>query len=489
VEVDELGRMVAVAQPDVGRPRRRVEDVRRHRADHAGRPAAPCRDADLRSWPPGRRDDTQRGVTRVEYRLGHDWARACDRAGAGACARERFHLPPGRIYLDGNSLGLPPRGAEAAVRRALAEWRRLAIDGWLGAERPWFRLGEELGVLQAPLVGAEPDEVVATGGTTVNLHALVATFYRPSGRRRKILADELNFPSDLYALRGQIALRGGDGERDLVLVPSRDGRTIEEGDVVAAMTDEVALVLLPSVLYRSGQLLDVAGLTRAAAARGIPIGLDCSHSVGALPHRLHAWGVDFAFWCGYKYLNGGPGAIASLFVHRRHFGRAPALAGWWGSDKARQFDMALRLAPAATAGAWQIGTPPLLSAVALRPALAIFREIGIEAVRARSLELTGYLVFLIDRLLAPLGFALGTPREPARRGGHVALEHPEAVRIARALKARRLVPDFRPPNALRLAPVALYNTFEELWRTAEALREIVEAREYDRYPAEREVVA
>jgi kynureninase len=423
------------------------------------------------------------------YRLDRGWATSRDRDEPGACARARFHLPRGQIYLDGNSLGLAPREAGAAVRRALAEWRRLAIGGWLGAERPWFQIGEELGALQAPLVGADADEVVATGGTTVNLHALVATFYLPSGRRRKILADRLNFPSDLYALRGQIALRGGDPSADLVLVPSRDGRTIDEADVVAAMSDRIALLLLPSVLYRSGQLLDVAGLAREAAARGVPIGLDLSHSVGALPHRLHEWGVDFAFWSGYKYLNGGPGAIASLFVHRRHFGRVPALAGWWGSDKARQFDMAPALTPAANAGAWQIGTPPVLSAVALRAALGLFREVGIEAVRARSLDLTGYLIFLFDRWLARLGFELGTPREPSRRGGHVALEHPEAVRIGRALKARRIVPDFRPPNTIRLAPVALYNSFEEVWRTAEALRQIVETREYERFPAEREVVA
>jgi kynureninase len=429
----------------------------------------------------------------MDYQLGLDWARAQDRADPLAAVRARFRLPPGRVYLDGNSLGPASHDAEAQIAGVLDEWKRLGIDGWSAADRPWFAIGEELGALQAPLVGADPAEVVATGSTTVNLHALVATFYQPRPGRRTILADELNFPSDLYALRSQAELRGGE----LRLVPSRDGRTLDEDDLVAAIADDVALVLLPSVLYRSGQLLDVARLAAAANERGVPIGFDCSHSVGCVPHRLHEDGVDFAFWCGYKYLNGGPGALASLFVHRRHFGRPPALAGWWGSDKSRQFDMAPDMAPAAHAGAWQIGTPPVLAAAGLRGSLGLLAEVGIEAVRARSLALTGYLIHLVDARLAEHGFAVGTPRQPSRRGGHVAVEHAEAVRIAKALKARGIVPDFRPPSpsaplgagVIRLAPVALYNTFEELWRTAEALREVVATGEYARFAAGREVVA
>jgi kynureninase len=404
----------------------------------------------------------------MDYRLGLDWAKAQDRADPLTRLRERFHVPPDRIYLDGNSLGLASRDAEVEVLKALDEWKRLAIEGWWSAEPVWWGIGEELGALQASLVGAEPDEVVATGSTTVNLHALVATFYEPRPGRATILADELNFPSDLYALRSQAELRGGQ----LRLIASSDGRTIDEADAIAAMTDDVALVLLPSVLYRSGQLLDVARLAAAANERAIPIGFDCSHSVGCVPHRLHESGADFAFWCGYKYLNAGPGAVASLFVHRRHFGRRPALAGWWGSDKARQFDMATELTPAADAGAWQIGTPPILASVGLRGALRVLGEAGIGAVRARSLALTGYAIFLVDELLAGHGYAVGTPREPARRGGHVAVEHAEGQRIVGALAERGIVTDFRPPNVVRIAPVALYNTFEELWRTAEALREV-----------------
>lgn len=425
------------------------------------------------------------------YELGAGYAASRDRNDPLRGFRERFYLREDRIYLDGNSLGLASRDAEAAVLRALDDWKTLGIDGWTNADRPWFHLGEDLGGLQAELVGAEPDEVVLTGGTTINLHSLVATFYRPEGRRTKILADELNFPSDLYALASQVRLRGYAPEEHLVLAASRDGRTLDEDDLIAAMGDDVALVVLPSVLYRSGQLLDMARLTEAAHRRGIPIGFDCSHSVGSVPHRLHEWDVDFAFWCTYKYLNGGPGAVGSLFVHRRHFGTPPALAGWWGYDKARQFDMALDFAPAAGAGAWQIGTPSVLSAAALYGALGIFREAGIERVRARSLDLTDYLMYLIDELLValPYGFAVGTPREAARRGGHVALEHSDAIRICKALKARGVIPDFRFPNVIRLAPIALYTTYAELWRTVAILRDIVDRGEHLAYSAERDAVA
>jgi kynureninase len=405
--------------------------------------------------------------------------------------RQRFYLQPGQIYLDGNSLGLASRDAEQAVLEALEAWKRRAIDGWTEGAQPWFYLTEQLGARQAQLVGAEPAELVVTGATTVNLHSLVATFYQPEGRRTKIVADALNFPSDIYALKSQIRLRGLDPDEHLVLVPSRDGRCLEEGDLIAAMSDEVALVVLPSVLYRSGQLLDLARLTRAAHERGIPIGFDCSHSVGSVPHHLHDWGVDFAVWCNYKYLNGGPGATGGLFVHERQAGREPAMSGWWGYHKERQFDMLLDFEAAPGAGAWQISTPPVLGTAALYGSLAIFDDAGIEAIRAKSLALTSYLMYLADELLAapPYGFVIGTPREPERRGGHVALEHPDAIRLCRALKTRGVIPDFRFPDVIRLAPIALYTTFEEVWRAVQILREVVDTGEYQRYEAVRGTVA
>ncbi len=420
------------------------------------------------------------------------YAAELDRADPLAPFRERFYLPPGGLYFDGNSLGLLSRDAEAAVLRVLDEWKRRAIDGWLSGPLPWYHFGEELGRLSAPLVGAAPDEVVVTGTTTVNLHNLVATFYRPAGARRKIVACALDFPSDLYALRSQLALRGADPEADLVLVPGRDGRMVEEADIVAALTDETALLVLPAVLYRSGQLLDVAGLTAAAHARGALAGWDCCHSIGAVPHHFDEWGVDFAFWCNYKYLNNGPGGTGGLYVGRRHFGRTPGLAGWWGSHKERQFDLATRFDPAPGAGAWQISTVQVLSSAPLHGSLRMFAEAGIAAVRAKSLALTRYLIDLLDGsglTAPPYGYAIGTPREDARRGGHVAVEHPEGVRIVKALKARGVVPDFRPPDIIRLAPIALYTSFADVWQVVQHLRAIVDERAYEAYPDARELVA
>lgn len=406
--------------------------------------------------------------------------------------RERFHVLPGKIYLDGNSLGLLSRDAEAETLAALEQWKTLGIDGWLGAEPPWFSLGEDLGALVAPLIGAEPAAVVVTGTTTVNQHALTATFYRPAGARRQIVATALDFPSDVYALQSLIRLHGGDPARDLILVPSRDGRTIDETDVIAALGDEAALALLPAVLYRSGQLLDMPRLAVAARERGIPLGFDCAHSIGAVPHHFDEWGVDWAFWCSYKYLNAGPGATGGLYVNRRHWRTAPGLAGWWGYDKQRQFDMVHAWQGAAAAGAWQISTPSLLATAPLRGSLRLFHEAGIEALRARSLAQTAYLASLLEArglTVPPYGFAIGTPRESARRGGHLAIEHDEAARIAKALKARGIIPDFRAPNVIRLAPAPLYTSYHELWQAVHALREIVGRGEHLAITAGRELVA
>ncbi|MCC7372777.1 MAG: kynureninase [Chloroflexi bacterium] len=418
-------------------------------------------------------------------------ARAQDAADELASFRGRFACRPGTVYLDGNSLGLISAEAEAAVLAALADWKQYGIDGWLGGERPWFTLGEELGARQARLVGALPHEVVVTGSTTVNLHALVATFYGASPQRTRIVANTLDFPSDLYTLASQIRLRGLDPAEHLTLVPSPDGRTIREDDLIAALDERTALLVIPSVLYRSGQLLDIARLTAAAHERGVLVGVDCSHSAGAVPHTLHDWGVDWAVWCSYKYLNGGPGAVAALYVHERHHGTAPGLVGWWGSDKARQFDMAQEFTPASHAGAWQIGTPPVLGAAALYGALGVVEEAGLSHIRAKSLALTGYLMELAREHLSdpPYGFTIGTPSESERRGGHVALEHPRAVQLCKALKVRGFVPDFRPPNVIRLAPIALYTSFDEVWQAVDALRQIVERGEHQQLAAAREPVA
>ena len=418
-----------------------------------------------------------------------EYARRLDASDELARFREEFYLQEDVVYMDGNSLGLLSRRAEKTLLDVLNDWKDLGIGGWTKGERPWFYLSERLGEVAAPLVGAAPEEVVVTGSTTVNIHQLVSTFYRPEGDRTKIVATELDFPTDVYALQSQLRLRGLDPAEHLVRVRGRDGRTIAEEDVVAAMTDEVALVFMPAVLYRSGQLLDVERLTREAHERGIAIGFDAAHSIGSVPHRFSDWGVDFALWCSYKHLNGGPGAVAGLYVNREHFGHLPGLAGWFGSDKDRQFDMEHDFVPGGSAGAYQIGTPHLLSLAPLLGSLEMFAEAGIGRIREKSLRLTGYLMDLVERELGGMGFSIGTPRESGRRGGHVALEHAEAARICEALKENGIVPDFRAPNVIRLAPVALYTSYADVRRTVRVLAEIIEGKQYEKFENRRGVVA
>ncbi len=416
-----------------------------------------------------------------EFDVSEDFARHMDKKDPIGEFRERFYIPGGKIYLDGNSLGLMSKDSQGCLSRVMQEWQARGIDGWLGAEPPWFYFAEKLGEMAAPLVGAEPQEVVSAASTTVNIHSLVSTFFRPQGKRTKILADELNFPSDIYALKGQLKLKGLNPADQLILVKSPDARTLDEERIAAHMSPEVAVALFSSVLYRSGQLLDMKYLTDKAHEQGIIIGFDCSHSVGAVPHKLDEWGVDFALWCSYKYLNGGPGSPAFLYVNRRHFNREPLLAGWFGCDKAKQFDMSLDFFQAKGAGAWQISSPVILGAAVVEGALKVFQEAGIERVREKSLLMTSYLIFLVENVLsmAPYRINIGTPRDPRRRGGHVALEREEdAWALCQAMKARAVVPDFRLPNIIRVAPAALYNTFHQVWQTVQIIKEIIDNQEY-----------
>lgn len=425
----------------------------------------------------------------VTFDKTRETAEKLDGADELARFREEFYLGKGRIYLDGNSLGLLSQRAEQSLLSVLDSWREYGIEGWTEGVHPWFHLSEELGKKGAPLVGAKPEEVIVTGSTTVNLHQLLASFYRPEGKRRKILADALTFPSDIYAMQSQLRLHGLDPEQHLIRVEGRDGQTLAEEDLIEAMTEEVAIIVLPSVLYRSGQILDMERLTAAARERGIPIGFDLCHSIGAIPHQLHEWGVDFAFWCNYKYLNAGPGGVGGLFVHQKHFGELPGLAGWFSSDKSVQFDMEYQLTPAGGAGAYQIGTPHLLSLAPLIGSLEIFTEAGIGPIREKSLRQTHYLMQLVEEELVGMGFTIGNPREDHRRGGHVCLVHPEAVRICKSLKEKGVIPDFRAPDVIRLAPVALYTAYTEVWEAVQVLKWIMEEKDYERHEKKRGVVA
>lgn len=424
-----------------------------------------------------------------DHRLDVEYAREQDKTDSLASFRNRFDLPDA-YYMDGNSLGPVSDAAEASLQHAIDEWRTLGIRGWTEGDPPWFWYGERLGEELAPLVGAESEEVVVASTTTVNIHTLIGTALDTlDGDERGVLVNELDFPTDHYAIRAQLRQRGLDPETHLHVVESRDGRTIETEDIVRAMDEHaVGIVFMPSVLYRSGQLFDIERITKAAHDRNILAGFDLAHSVGVVPHDLSAHGVDFAVWCSYKYLNAGPGAIAGLYVNERHFGTMPALAGWWGHDKETQFEMNLEYTPAETAGAWQIATVPVFSAAPLWGSLDITREAGIETIRGKSLDLTSYLITLVEERLADFGCRVGTPRDPESRGGHVAVEHPEGYRISQALRDRGIVVDFRQPNVVRICPAPLYIGYEDVWEVVDVMHEILDERLYEEYDTQGESV-
>jgi len=396
--------------------------------------------------------------------------------------RERFHLPPGPggeplVYFAGNSLGLEPKAVSGLVEEELREWARLGVEGHMRGKNPWYSYHERFRGPAARLVGALPDEVVIMNGLSVNLHLLMVTFYRPTPERHKILIEERAFPSDAYAAQTQLLHHGYDPEQGLLVASPRPGEhVLRTEDVVALIekrAEEIALVLLPGVHYFTGEVLEMPRIAAAARARGIPVGFDLAHAVGNVPLRMHDWGVDFAAWCSYKYLNAGPGAPAGIFVHERHARdtRLPRFGGWWGNDPATRFQMHRETRFVAREGAdgWQLSNPPILAMAPLAAALALFDEAGMEALRAKSERLTGYLMDLVGRIPGDR-FEVITPREPQARGCQASiLVHERPRELFEALGAGGIVGDFREPNVIRVAPTPLYNTFHEVWRFARVL--------------------
>ncbi len=415
-------------------------------------------------------------------------ARDRDAADPLAALRDRFRLPDGSLYLDGNSLGPLSSDAAAAVDRSVEQWRTLGIRAWTAADPPWFTYGERLGDRLAPLVGADPDSVVAANSTTVNLHALLATFLPRADGPAALIAGQA-FPTDRYALASQLRVLGRDPADHLRIVEVPAGPPADEAALVDAMAEPaVGLALLPSVTFTGGRRLDLARLGRAAAEHDVLLGVDLSHSIGVIPHELDDAGVDFAVWCSYKYLNAGPGAIAGLYVADRHHAVPPALAGWWGHEKATQFDLRPEYTAAAGAAAWQLGTVPVLSAAPLWGALDAIEAAGVAAIREKSVDLTAALIDLADARLADHDIVVGTPREPDRRGGHVALEHPEAARLSLALRDRGIVVDYRPPNVIRVCPAPLYTRFVDVLTFVESLESLLESAAYEAYDPSGEAV-
>jgi kynureninase len=387
---------------------------------------------------------------------------------------EEFAKPDG-VYFAGNSLGLMPRAAESAVLELVEQWKQHGVEGWMDCG--WLDQSERLSLALAPLVGAEPDEVIVTGTTTVNLHQLLATFYHPRADKRKILIDHHAFPSDRYAVVSHLRLQGGDPVSDLMVVSPQNGQTFSPGELAEKFSPDIAIAVLPSVIFTTGQLIPIAELVEAAEQKEVLLILDCSHSIGTVPHDFHRDRVPLAFWCSYKYLNGGPGAVGGLFCQRERFGLAPGLAGWWGNHPGTRFDMTFEMQPAETASSLQISTPNLLSLVPLRASLEIFRQATISTVRSASLRLTELFMQRAKEVLPE--FNIVTPSEPDQRGGQITLRHAEGRRISTVLRRRhRIVGDFRGPDLLRFAPVALYNSTEEVDQAIAALREIIDRRGY-----------
>jgi kynureninase len=388
--------------------------------------------------------------------------------------RDEFHIPEGWAYLAGNSLGLQPKAAREAIEEELAEWARLGVEGWFESREPWLEYAGSLRGSVARLVGASPDEVVVMNTLTVNLHLLLASFYRPTAERYRILIEDTAFPSDSYAVASQAAWHGLDPADAVLRVPIG-----EVEDTIARAGDSLAVALLPGVNYLNGEVLDVPALTEAVHDVGAVAAWDLAHSIGNVPVSLHDAGVDFAVWCHYKYVNGGPGAPGGAFVHERH-GRnlaLPRLAGWWGNDPAERFRMEPDFVPRAGAEGWAVSTPPVLAFAPLRASLEQFDRVGLDVLRARSVRLSGYLEELLDGVAAERRMSLTTPRDPDRRGCQLSVSCGGARTLAARLRAEHgVVCDFREPDVLRFAPVPLYNTDEDCRRVADALLAVLEPR-------------
>jgi len=416
------------------------------------------------------------------------YARARDEADVLRSFRDRFALPTNSrgeqlLYLCGHSLGLMPLKARELVDQELDDWARLGVLGHEHAARPWIPYHENLTSGLAYLCGSRPAEVVAMNSLTVNLHLMLASFYRPAGRRVKILIEAGAFSSDRHAVASQIAWHGHDPRTALIeLAPAEGAEGISEDAIEACLKqqgDEIALVLWPGVQFRTGQAFDLARIVRAARRAGCIAGLDLAHSIGNMPLNLHDYDADFAVWCSYKYLNAGPGAIGGCFVHERNIGAAPAsrLHGWWGHEASTRFRMEPRFEAEAGAAAWQISNPPILSAAPLVASLELFQEARIERLREKSVQMMSFLELLLQPLQSSVD--LITPRAQDSRGCQLSIrilgERSRGKHVLDRLTELGVICDWREPDVIRVAPIPLYNRFEDVFTFSERLAEILRA--------------
>ena len=415
------------------------------------------------------------------FEAGKGFAQSMDRQDPLASFRDRFHIPRSEdgsdsIYLCGNSLGLQPTNTADYVMAELEKWQQLGVKGHFDGAFPWMPYHEFLTPGMAELVGGETGEVVVMNSLTVNLHLMMVSFYRPTPDRHKILIEDRAFPSDRYAVQSQIKFHGFDPVQSTCLLSPRDGEAaIRQEDLCGLIErdgDEIALILLPGVQYYTGQVFDMAAIARLGHEKGCMVGFDLAHAAGNLPLHLHDWDADFAVWCTYKYLNAGPGAVGGCFVHARHGDAVdlPRLSGWWGHDKTNRFEMIHPFQATPGAEGWQLSNPPILSLAAIRASLDIFSDAGFMGpLRQKSEQLTGYLDWLLRH---ELGSAVDiiTPQAPADRGCQLSLCVPGGKQLFEKLDKAGIVSDWREPDVIRIAPVPLYNTFEDCFRFVEILK-------------------
>ncbi|MEY2963243.1 MAG: kynureninase [Bacteroidota bacterium] len=408
------------------------------------------------------------------------FAASKDAADALGYLREEFHIPviDGKKtrYFTGNSLGLQPKNAKTYLDEELEDWKNWGVEGHFHARRPWMPYHEFFSDSLSKLVGAKPEEVVVMGSLTNNLHLLMVSFFRPEGKRTKILCEAKAFPSDQYALVSQLRFHGLDPAEHLIEVGPREGEHhIRKEDFKAAIDahgDQIALMMIGGVNYYTGQVMAMEELTAHAKAKGITVGWDLAHGAGNVELHLHDWGVDFAAWCHYKYINSGPGATAGYFVHERHHGLKdiPRFEGWWGHEKSTRFAMPPEFEPIPTAEAWQLSNVPVMAMAPVRASLDMFEKAGFDNLRAKSLELTAYLQEVLDYIAAETQCDLEIITPKTERGAQISvLVHGHGKDLFDYLMSEGIIVDWREPNVIRMAPVPLYNSFEDIRGFGETL--------------------
>lgn len=420
-------------------------------------------------------------MTKASFLPTEDFARAMDRQDPLAQFREKFIFPKTEggkeaIYLCGHSLGLQPRSSASFLDETLRDWAELGVEGHLHARNAWMPYHRLLTDQTAALVGANSSEVVVMNSLTVNLHLMMVSFYRPTPARHKILVERGAFPSDQYAVKSQIQYHGYDPASSLLELAPREGEFDVRDEDIESLIEreghEIALIMLGGVNYVTGQLFDMPSITKLGHRHGCIVGFDLAHAAGNVPLHLHEWGPDFAVWCSYKYLNGGPGCVGGCFVHERHAKawQMPRFAGWWGHDEKTRFQMGPDFRPMEGAEGWQLSNPPIVALAVLRASMEIFAQAGIENLRGKSESLTAYLEYLLGQLNSTKFFVI-TPSDPRKRGAQLSIRLPHGGRdLCARLVADGVIGDWREPDTYRVAPVPLYNSYTDVYRFVQSFR-------------------